>query len=118
MNVKWINAPDRVQRYTFKIVFFIIVGIATINLAQSQDIIFLIDGSEINSKVYEITPEFIKYKIFDDLDGPLRNIHIKDVFKIKYENGRQEMFNNQFIEKENVTEQQELSQTDTSLNYS
>ena len=57
-----------------------------------QDVIYKHNGDEINSKVLEITSETIKYKDFDFQDGPVRNINIKDVFMIIYENGVREKF--------------------------
>ena len=59
---------------------------------QAQDFIYQTDGTEIKSKVIEITPEFIKYKNFDQLNGPIRNIAILDVFMIIYEDGTKEVF--------------------------
>lgn len=56
------------------------------------DVIYKNDGSEIKSKVIEITDKTIKYKKSDQLDGPLRNILIKDVFLIIYKNGTREVF--------------------------
>ena len=47
---------------------------------EAFDIIYRINGSEIESKVIEITDKSIKYKKSDQLDGPLRNILIEDVF--------------------------------------
>lgn len=61
-------------------------------LGFNQDIIFKIDGSEIKAKVIEITPDMVKYKSFDNLDGPLYNLNLRDVFKIKYQNGKDEVF--------------------------
>jgi len=58
----------------------------------AQDIIIKTDGNEINSKVIEITLETIKYKKYEHLDGPIRNINIADVFMIIYENGDREKF--------------------------
>ena len=71
MNDNRIKAFHRGEVFFIKSIFLLIILLVNINLVQSQDIIYLNDGAEINSKVYEITPEFIKYKIFDELDGRL-----------------------------------------------
>lgn len=55
------------------------------------DVIYLNSGSEIKAKVVEITVETIKYKNFDQLDGPIRNIPLEDVFMIIYQNGSREI---------------------------
>jgi ABC-type lipoprotein release transport system permease subunit len=57
-----------------------------------QDIIIKVDGNEIKVKVVEITIETIKYRNFDQLDGPLRNISKNDVFMIIYEDGTREVY--------------------------
>jgi len=59
---------------------------------ESFDIIYRINGSEIKSKVIEITDKTIKYRKSDQLDGPLRNILIEDVFLIIYKDGTRENF--------------------------
>lgn len=58
----------------------------------AQDIIYKSDGSEIKTKIIEITTEAIKYKKFEQLEGPVRNILLSDVFMIIYENGTHEVF--------------------------
>ena len=58
----------------------------------SQDIIVKINKSEIEAKVVEIQEGFIKYKLYEDLNGPLRNIQVSDVFMIIYETGKRETF--------------------------
>ncbi len=58
----------------------------------SQDIIVRKDYSEIKAKVIEIQENLIKYKPYDFLDGPLRNIYVSDVLRIVFENGRSESF--------------------------
>lgn len=68
-----------------------LVAFATIN-SFSQDIIVKRDNSEIKVKVIEIQENLIKYKPFDFLDGPLRNIYISEVLRIVYENGKIESF--------------------------
>jgi len=59
-----------------------------------QDIIVLKNGDEIKSKVLEITPNEIKYKKFDNIDGPTISILKTDVFMVKYPNGTKEVINN------------------------
>jgi len=58
----------------------------------SQDIIYKTDGSEIKAKVIEIDATYIKYKNFEQLEGPLRNIDKSSVFMIKYQDGTEEKF--------------------------
>ncbi len=63
-----------------------------IGFAFAQDVIVKTNGVELQTKVVEITGETIKYKEFDYLEGPIKNIGIDEVFMIIYENGRRETF--------------------------
>lgn len=69
-------------------VFAISTAVTT---AFAQDVIVLKNGDEIKSKVVEITPTEIKYKKFDNLEGPTIVILKSDVFMIKYANGTKEV---------------------------
>jgi hypothetical protein len=80
------------MKYVILIFSFILL---LTNNALSQDIIVQTNGDEIEVKVIEITSETIKYRLFENLDGPLRNINISNVFMIIYENGSRETFTSQ-----------------------
>ena len=56
----------------------------------SQDIIYTKSQTEIKAKVLEITTDAIKYKEYDFIDGPTRNIAKSNVFMIEYSNGKKE----------------------------
>jgi hypothetical protein len=60
---------------------------------RAQDIVVKTNGDQIKVKVAEITTEVIRYRNFDQPNGPIRVIGIKEVFKITYENGTEEVFN-------------------------
>jgi len=80
--------------------------------ASAQDIIIKKTGDEINSKVIEITADAIKYKAFENQEGPLRNIALNDVFMIIYENGKREIF------KQNVDNASTSNQAQTTTHQS
>jgi hypothetical protein len=73
---------------------FLFLGLFSSFIA-AQDIILTLEGDEIKAKIQEISDDIIKYKEYDFLDGPLRNILVSDVFMIIYENGRRESFSSQ-----------------------
>ena len=75
-----------------KALTLLILFISISFLGLSQDAIMKRDGSKIDAKVVEITSTTIKYRNFDQPDGPLRNIAINDVQEIIYENGTWEKF--------------------------
>lgn len=60
--------------------------------AQAQDYIYMKDGSEYRAKVEEITPDIIKFKKFDQPDGPVRTVKVGDVISIRYQDGTEELF--------------------------
>jgi len=53
----------------------------------AQDVIKFKNGDELKVEVKEITPKEIKYKRFDNLDGPLIIILKNTATSIRYENG-------------------------------
>lgn len=57
----------------------------------AQDIIYMLDGDEIEAKLTEISSSQLKYKRMDNLDGPLFVIERSKVFKVKYANGQSEV---------------------------
>lgn len=60
--------------------------------AHAQDNIVMKNGDEIKAKVVEITVGEIKYKKFDNLDGPIYTSPKTDVVFVKYANGSKEVF--------------------------
>lgn len=77
--------------------------------AQSQDIIFKKDGTEIQAKVLEVMPDLVKYKIYSSVEGPIYSEYKSEILLIKYEDGRKDIF----IEdtKSDVVEKAEISNT-------
>ncbi|GEM_PF-3431850 len=60
--------------------------------AFSQDVIIKKNGDKIDAKVVEITTTTIKYRSWTQQDGPLRNIEIKDVKEVIYDDGTWDNF--------------------------
>jgi uncharacterized protein (TIGR02145 family) len=83
------------MKKTFLLLAFALLSISAI----SQDVIYTNSGEEIQSKVIEITNDAIKYKKFDQLDGPIRNISKMEVFMIIYQDGTRELFKKQEAQK-------------------
>ena len=72
-------------------VFAIITIFLTIN-ANAQDKIVLKTGSNIEAKVLEINQTDVKYKKFNNLEGPTFTTHKNEIHMIIYENGENEIF--------------------------
>ena len=61
-------------------------------MASAQDVIVKKDQSTVMSKVLEITNTEIKYKKWNNQDGPTYSIDRSEVLSINYENGEVEKF--------------------------
>jgi len=59
---------------------------------SAQDVIVKKDGSTILTKVLEVGQEEIKYKKFDNLDGPTYTIQKSELQAINYQNGAKDTF--------------------------
>jgi hypothetical protein len=75
-----------------KLVFVLVATFSTV-FSFSQDVITKSNGEEIKAKVLEVSQTEIKYKKFDNLNGPTFSISKNDVFMVKYENGSKDVFN-------------------------
>jgi len=74
-----------------KILLLILVSIFALEIS-AQDLLIKRNGDELETKILEINVQDIKYKRFDNLDGPVITILKSDVFMIKFENGTTETF--------------------------
>ena len=77
-----------------KTILMLSIAILFSSLISGQDVITKRDGTELQTKVVEIGVNEIKYKNFDNLDGPDYVCLKSDVFMIKFENGNKEVFGN------------------------
>jgi len=71
------------------LIFLIFFSVSELS---AQDTIIKRNGDELQTKILEINVHEIKYKRFDNLDGPVITILKSDVFMIKFENGTTENF--------------------------
>lgn len=75
-----------------KIVFTVLTSIFTISICFSQDIMTKKSGEDIQAKVLEVTTSEIKYKKFDNQNGPTYTILKSDVVMVRYKNGTKDIF--------------------------
>ena len=59
-----------------------------------QDLITFKNGEELKAKVIELTIDGVRYKKWDNVDGPIYVTEKSKVFMIKYQNGSKDMFDN------------------------
>jgi hypothetical protein len=75
-----------------KIILTTLVSIFTASLCFSQDIITKKSSEDIQAKVLEVTTVEVKYKKFDNQNGPTFTILKSDLLMIRYENGTKDIF--------------------------
>ena len=80
------------------------------NKSFSQDNMILKNGNEVLSKVLEVGANQIKYKKWNNIDGPTYTILKSEIFMIKYKKGSKDVFGNSSGETNNN------HQTDTTIN--
>ncbi len=76
------------------IIIIVIINLFSLAHSFAQDIIYLKTGEEKKSIVVEIDDINIKYKNFEQTDGPVRTVAKNDVFMILYKDGSKEKFMN------------------------
>ena len=72
------------------LIVFLLLGNAAI--VHAQDLLTTRKGEDIQVKVLEVYPGFVRYKKFSNPDGPVYIIEKKNVLVIKYENGDKDVF--------------------------
>lgn len=79
---------------TLRILFATLFLLCIAGTVIAQDVIVMKDQSTVMSKVLEITSTEIKYKKWNNQDGPIYSISKSEILSINYENGEVEIFNN------------------------
>ena len=74
-----------------KLIILITISCWISSCLYSQDLIILKNGNEVKSKVLEITPSEVRYKKFDNPDGPTISIMKSEVSRIRYQNGTEDV---------------------------
>ncbi|HON19858.1 MAG TPA: hypothetical protein PLW70_00780 [Bacteroidales bacterium] len=72
-------------------------------IVSAQDVITLKNGDEIQAKVTEVMQDQIKYKRFDNLDGPVYFLNKSEIFMIKYQNGQKDVFKDEKPAQDNAS---------------
>ena len=75
-----------------KRILFLLVFFLSALTCYSQDIVTFVNGKSLKAKVLEVTQAEIKYRLFDNLEGPLYTKSKEEVFSITYSNGTSERF--------------------------
>ena len=76
-----------------RVVLILAAVLLTAIAASAQDVITKRNGEDILAKVLEIDTKNVKYRLFDEPDGVLYTIPKSQIILIRYESGRNEVFN-------------------------
>ena len=80
------------RRNNFRKVLFLACFAVFASVCMAQDIIVTKDSKRINAKVTEVNEDNIKYKNFDNPDGPVYTLSKANILTIVYQNGLVETF--------------------------
>lgn len=75
-----------------KIILLAFASMLSCAYGYSQDSITKKNGDDIQAKVIEVGISEIKYKKFDNLEGPVFTIPKSDVLLVRYQNGSKDIF--------------------------
>lgn len=68
------------------LIIFALLAISC-GLAGAQDLITKNDGTDIKAKVLEVSPTEVRYKMWDNQEGPVFVLNAADILLIRFENG-------------------------------
>lgn len=75
-------------------IIIIVAALASSYIANSQDLITKTNGEDVKAKVLEISGNEVKFKKFNNLEGPIYTVLKSEILIIRYENGGKEIFDN------------------------
>lgn len=76
-----------------RLTFTIMAAVFSITLCFSQDLITKKSGEDIQAKIIEIGSTELKYKKFDNPEGPTFTLLKSSVLMVRYANGTKDIFN-------------------------
>jgi len=76
-----------------KIILSLFTTVLSFTFCYSQDAITKKSGEDIQAKILEVGQTEIKYKKFDNLEGPTFTMPKSDILLVRYENGTKDIFN-------------------------
>ena len=92
--MKYLSFFSATKLITFKkTTFLLLVTLISFIGVNAQDILTKKTGEDIKAKVLEVTTNEIKYKMFDNLNGPTFVVLKSDLIMLRYENGMKDIFN-------------------------
>ena len=82
-----VNMKSTFDRFFSKVIAFTIVALSILQISFAQDIIETKSGERIMAKVVDVGQVEVKYKLHDDIMGPMQSITNQDLVLITFSNG-------------------------------
>ncbi len=80
----------KIDMKRFSVILTLFAGFAI--SVSAQDIITTKDGTDIKAKILEVTINEVKYKKFNNLEGPTFTMLKSEILIVRYQNGENEVF--------------------------
>ena len=78
-----------------RFIYVVAALVISMGAANAQDLITKKNGEDIKAKVLEVTTNEVKYKLYDEPNGVTYTTRKSELLMIRYESGRNEVFNQQ-----------------------
>lgn len=78
-----------------KILLTLLATVTSMGSLIAQDLITTRDGKDIQAKIIEVTSDEIKYKKWNNQEGPMFTMKKSEVLIVRYQNGENEVFANE-----------------------
>lgn len=88
-----------------KKIYLFILMIVLAMAVKAQDTVVLRNGDILSVKVTEVSNSQIKYLLWDNQNGPVYVQEVGDIFMVKYQNGRKEVFDQKKYEQKTQVQQ-------------
>ncbi len=92
----------------FNLLFYLFFILHAISV-KAQDVIVKMDNSTILSKVEEVSDQIVKFRKWNNLDGPIYVLNISEIMSINYSNGVVDVFRDKTICDNNVKKQDTIN---------
>ena len=86
-----------------RVLISILITLFSTIMCYAQDIITLKDGTDIKAIVTEVGSNEIRYKDFENQSGPVYVLMKSEIFRIRYDSGKQDLFSEYSPQKDIMT---------------
>lgn len=80
-----------------RFIYVLATMVISMGAANAQDLITKKNGEDVKAKVLEVTTNEVKYKLYDEPNGVTYTVKKSELLMIRYESGRNEVFNQNSI---------------------